>query len=162
MLKKNWYYHFWPWIILMLVIFSIVFSTVILIIAFKFSDSLISQQWYQDGAEVNNFLNRDFKANINKTYAGILQDCETNKIIVYLSSNNININDILFLYIEHPSSEKLDVILEMNKIDENIYIANFNFKINGYRNLTLFPNEQHWRLNDRIIFPLKNIVLINL
>ncbi len=159
-MKSPWYTQFWLWFILVLPIISIITSTGGAIIAFQGVDPLVSNQWYQDGVEINTFLEKDKQTKFLKISAELTQDFNKEIIQVRLNSSPIKINSYLFMELEHPKKLKLDYKCKLKQISGNVFQGILPQNITGHRYLILYPIDQSWRLVTKTSLPMKTKLIL--
>jgi len=159
-MKIPWYKQFWPWLVIALPMISVITSTSGAIIAFKGVDPLVSNQWYQDGVEINTFLEKDKQAESLKISAELTHDFHNEIIQVILNSNSVTPNSYLFLELEHPKKLKLDYKCKLKQVSGNIFQGILPQNITGRRYLILYPTDQSWRLVTKTSLPMKTKLIL--
>lgn len=155
-MKAPWYKQFWPWFVFVLPVISIIASTGAAIIAFQGADPLVSGQWYQEGVEINTFLEKDKQAKSFKVSANLIQNVNKEIIQVILNFTPTLSNDSLFIELEHPKKLKFDYKCQLKKITDNVFQGILPRDITGRRYLILYPTDQSWRLVTKTNLPLTN------
>ncbi|HET8730535.1 MAG TPA: FixH family protein, partial [Moraxellaceae bacterium] len=60
--KKPWYRQFWPWFIMALPAAAVVAGLTTVAIAYKNKDSVVRDDWYDEGKSINQDFARDDRA----------------------------------------------------------------------------------------------------
>lgn len=174
--EAPWYRQFWPWFIIALPATVVVAGFFMLYLAIRYSDELVSDNYYRDGLAINQLLSQDIRASelalsaeLNFA-AGV--DVAYGVLSVQLSSarSDVVLPEILSLQLLHPTDAKSDRMLTLVAAGSSRYRGQFpNLPAHRFY-LRLMPglvadrdsqNQAAWRLSGELDFALAQAVTLN-
>lgn len=142
-----WYKQFWPWFIILLPASVVVAGIVTVFIAINHADSLVVDDYYQQGLGINRQLAEDDTAqSLAAAVTGKL-DLETGEIRLSLQGNFSNAPATLLVNWIHPTSQAKDFSLRLLRSPLGDYSGQLTESISGRWYLQVSADEpEHWRL----------------
>lgn len=134
-----WYRYFWPWFIVLLVATAVVASIVTLFIAIESQDSLVRDDWYQDGTEINRRLERAEAARRLGVTAILHIDESASEIRLELQGQSTDDVRALRLEFSHPTQVERDQVLILNRGAGGEFRGSIGEPLQGRRYLALAP-----------------------
>ncbi len=156
----SWYKQFWPWFLIALPGSVVIASVITIIIANKYNDPVVIDDYYKAGLAINKTLDRkefakhhDIRANIYYAHTLLTVTVTANKTAV------LDNTDALQLRFIHPTQRNQDitVLLKLAGTSNQQYkfIGQLNNIAASHWHIQLEPatNDQNnnWRLDDRLI-----------
>ena len=178
--SQPWYRQFWPWFLIALPATVVVASFFMLYLAIKYSDTLVSDNYYRDGLAINQILTqdrraRDLKLSAQIVFSGIsngISDGVSNGKEGLVTANlagNLEMPDILTLQLLHPTDALADNSVTLMAVGGGAYRGHLS-PVPRYRfYLRLMPGLidnadaaklVEWRLNSELDFAVTDSVQI--
>ena len=117
-----WYRQFWVWFIIALPLASVVASFTTLWIALDAPDSLVREDWYRGGQDINQELAARRSA-AERGIAATLRLAPEGRIEVRLTTGDGAVPPELVLDLGHPTRADRDVHLVLSHRDDGVYEA---------------------------------------
>jgi hypothetical protein len=152
-----WYRQFWPWFIMGLPAAAVIASFVSLYIAITNEDSLVRDDWYQDGKAANMDLKRDQVAKQAGMNADLRFDDVTGEVNVEVNGKNVMLPDTLVLMLSHATLAERDQTLTLRRQTNGHYLGALQRELKGNYNVEL--GNAQWRLCDSNLFPRESLHL---
>jgi len=114
-----WYRQFWPWFLIALPSTVVVACFFMLYLAIKYSDDLVSDNYYRDGLAINLVLTQDIRATELGLSANLNFDASSDEAIDVLAltlSSSIEtfvMPTELNLYLLHPGDASADHVVQL-------------------------------------------------
>ena len=114
-----WYRQFWPWFLIALPATVVVAGFFTLYLAIKYSDDLVSDNYYRDGLAINQQLTQDLRATELALSAKLNfvagNDDAIDVLALELSSPHATkvLPTLLTLYLLHPTDAKADHMIKL-------------------------------------------------
>ena len=114
-----WYRQFWPWFLIALPATVVVAGFFTLYLAIKYSDDLVSDNYYRDGLAINQQLTQDLRATELALSAKLNfvagNDDAIDVLALELSSPHVTkaLPTLLTLYLLHPTDAKADQMIKL-------------------------------------------------
>ena len=156
---KPWYREPWPWILMSGPFAVVVASFTSAWIAIKSSDGLVSEDYYKQGQEVVETLERSKQADEMGLQAGIR--LTENKVSVRLSGHQANMPQpsALFLSLSHPTRAGLDQRAKLSP-DGQSFSGEIRLPASGHWLIQLEDEGKTWRMMASVILPAAGEVVI--
>ncbi len=156
-----WYRHFWPWFILLLLGAAVAASLTTVVIAFVHRDSLVSDDWYEDGTSINRRLEREKNARRLGIRAALGVDDITGEIALELEGEATDGIQRLELAFDHPTQAARDRLLTLVRAPSGHFSGQLESPLVGRWYITLAPSpgpsapdpESDWRLRQTAQLP---------
>lgn len=161
--NSNWYHHFWPWFIVLLLVYVVITGIITIYLAFTNEDSLVNDNYYRDGMAINRVIAQDTEALALKLSANVNIDAANAYIVANLHSangTNIPASQLQLTFI-HPIRADADfsVPLYWNKQGNSEGNYRGDWRVPSYKRwyLRLEPSidnttdEAAWRLNGEVV-----------
>jgi hypothetical protein len=155
--ESPWYRHFWPWFIVCLLGISVMASLVTVWIAVVNRDSLVSDDWYEDGTSINRRLERDTLARELEVVA--LLDFDSASHTIGLSLTGLDLGDLpsLQLTLSHPTIAARDQLIPLTRQADGRYQGVWASAVPGQWYATLAPapsdivgGTPDWQIHQRV------------
>lgn len=146
-----WYKERWFWFVAGILMVGVAGPLTMVGIALNNADTVVKDDWYKDGKEINMSLHRDTKARELGLVATITLDHVTGEATVALSAPAGSEGDIPTLHITHPTRENQDVVIPLRRVDQGKWRGDVSAEIQGKRYVEL--GNKDWRLTGVIQFP---------
>lgn len=163
--SEPWYRQFWPWFLIALPTVVVCASLYTLVLAIRYSDPLVSDNYYRDGLAINERLSQDEHARALGLSARIefAGDGETVGITLSASAapDHPDLPDVLTLLLLHPTDAHGDRALVATAVGAGVYRGHLAVRPTYRFYLRLLPsplrgreayNSAAWRLNGEINF----------
>lgn len=152
-----WYKQFWPWFLIALPLSAVVAGLTTVYIAFKNQDSVVRDDWYQDGKTINQSMERDKRARDLGIAATVLTDEITGEITVRMKGQVQQLPTKLELRISHPTDAQRDQDIMLSRQADGNYHGVLKSALKGRYYLELRTTQ--WRLTDVWTFPQTQVEL---
>tara|TARA_R110001592_G_scaffold112966_2_gene311628 strand:- start:9999 stop:10553 length:555 start_codon:yes stop_codon:yes gene_type:complete len=116
-----WYRQFWPWFLLILPGTVVIASISTLVIAVRYSDNLVDDNYYRDGLAINRYLAQDDLATAMNLGAQIRITAPDTIAVSLLGLQNAP--DHLLLHWQHPTYEANDFTTVLTNQGQAQYMA---------------------------------------
>ncbi len=157
-----WYRHFWPWFLIAIPAAAIAGSIWSAFLAGQHADSLVSDDWYQEGKRINRLLTRDQAARRLSISAELRIEEGSGEVALTLAGDSVETLETLRLEMSHPTlaSRDCEALLQRQK-DSSVFRGRLSPSLRGrwYATLTAGPVPssaltEPWRLRQEIRLPL--------
>ncbi len=156
---KPWYREPWPWILMSGPLAVVVASLASAWIAIKSSDGLVSEDYYKQGQEVVETLERSKQAAEMGLKAGIR--LTENNVRVHLTGRQANMPmpSALFMHLSHPTRAGLDQRAKLS-LDGQAYAGEIRLPASGHWLVLIEDEAKTWRMMASVMLPAANEVVI--
>lgn len=155
---KPWYRQFWPWFIMALPATAVVAGLSTVYIAFKYQDSVVRDDWYQDGKSINLDMAREKRAQLLGITADMAFDAVTGDIRLTLHNKQATLLPAsLKLILSHVTRADLDQSVTLQRQHDGAYHGVLGHALRGNFDIELAGSD--WRLIDSTTFPLPGLHL---
>lgn len=149
-----WYRQFWAWFVFILPATVVVAGITTVIIATRYSDNLVVDNYYKEGLAINRYLAQDQYAQAHGLSAELHFGASQHAQITL--HGLAPPPDHLLLHWQHPTSSALDFSTVLLRDDRNHYSGELSQRPKGrwYLNLGQFsqgPEGSPWRLKAEIV-----------
>ncbi|WP_229797476.1 FixH family protein [Jeongeupia chitinilytica] len=142
--KSPWYKSPWPWFLMFFPALAVLAGVTTFVIAFKTEDSLVSDDYYKEGQEINQRLARDDKAREMGLSAQLMVSDDSRAVRILL---NRPVDGELFLKVIHPTIAGHDQQLKLVSQGPMLYAVQLDKPLPSHRwQLELGDNAGQWRL----------------
>jgi len=164
-----WYRHFWPWFIVLLLGVAVTGSIVTGFIAFTNQESLVSDDWYEDGTTINRRLAREENARSLGIWGELRVDPMTGEVRLDLRGEITAGLQHLELAFAHPTQSARDRSMTLARTPAGDFAGQLERPLSGRWYATLGPSpseapsatdatssdasDDDWRLRETLLFP---------
>ena len=150
--QKNWYQEPMVWMLIGIPASSVVFGAVMLWLAITNKDSLVADDYYKRGMEINRLLAREAAATEYGLSALVYPIAETGGLAVTLESGQeFFYPPSVTLDFYHASDSDLDVGIILERSGDKTYTGTLPDLLPGRWYLSL--SNEGWRISSRIRWP---------
>jgi hypothetical protein len=122
---EPWYRQFWPWFLIALPGAVVIASISMFFVALNTADSLVIDNYYREGLDVNTTLEQDTLASELKLRAKISIDSSNGEVRVTLDNINADLkNTPLQLELLHAKNQAEDIHLTLQPTPQGDWLAN--------------------------------------
>lgn len=155
---KPWYRQFWPWFIMALPATAVVAGLATVYIAFKHQDSVVRDDWYQEGKSINLDMAREKRAQLLGMSADMAIDALTGDIRVTLHEKQTALLPAsLKIAFSHVTRADLDQSVTLQRQHNGDYHGGLAHALQGHFDIELAGSD--WRITDAATFPLPGLHL---
>lgn len=154
--SKPWYRQRWLWFVLSIPIASVILSSIMVTVAVQGKDSLVKDNYYKKGMEINQTIEQDLLADS----LGLRPRLKIENGLAELRFQNDNIGPQAFvsLYILHPTVADQDVVVKLLPTSDT-YRAEVPKDLTGRFYIDLYAFDDSWRIREELWLPLAEHVL---
>ncbi|AOX99394.1 FixH family protein [Jeongeupia sp. USM3] len=157
--KSPWYKSPWPWFLMFFPALAVVAGVATFVIAFKTEDSLVSDDYYKEGQEINQRLARDDKARALGLNAQLMVSDDSRAIRILL---NHPAGGELYLKIIHPTISGHDQQLKLAQQGPMLYAAQLDQPLPSHRwQLELGDTAGQWRLKSEEVLQGNTVLTLS-
>lgn len=139
-----WYREPWPWILMAGPAIVVVAGFATMVIAFRYADPLVVDQYYKEGLAINRMLERDRTALLRGYRATIVLNEERTLVRVQMAGEMLPAE--LHLRFIHPTKSGLDRDLSAGQIQAGLYQGSLQLAQAVRWNVELEDAQRQWRL----------------
>jgi hypothetical protein len=158
-----WYRHFWPWFVISIPAAAVAGSILTGVLAGRHADSLVTDDWYQEGKKINRILARDRVARRLSISAELRIDERSGEVALELAGDSVDALETLSLELSHPTLASRDrQVLLRRPGDSSAFRGRLPPFLRGRWYATLTPRpgassalSEPWRLREEIRLPLE-------
>lgn len=156
-----WYKQVWAWVLLGILAISIVLGFAKVYFAYKYSDSMVVDNYYDVGKGINQSLDRELLAKQLGIQAEIRLNDDTGVAQLILSGNSRP--QILTLNLISPTQPEKDRRVVLQAAMDGIYRGNLQDSSAGRRIVEVLGQEgdQEWRLVEEVILESAKPITLN-
>lgn len=152
---QPWYRQFWFWFVFGPLIFIIGLCVFTVSLAFRYSDDVVTDNYYKDGVMINQVLQQDDRAIALKLKAKLRFDKSVGEVFVSIA-NGEDLPPQLTLYMDHPVKKTMDQQVLLQQIGPGEYRADLSSPPEFSWYLVLVPGsdrkQAEWSLSGDINF----------
>ena len=146
--ERPWYQQFWPWFLIVLPMSAVVASFATLVIALQNQPTLVRDDWYAHGVDINEVLAREREA-AKRGIAGSIELDGSGRIVT-LTLGGVDASDELSLDLRHPTHAQRDLTLKLQPAGAQRYRGASDHRIDGTWDVTLRPADASWQVERRV------------
>lgn len=154
---KPWYRQRWLWFVLSIPICSVILSSIMVFVAVKGKDSLVSDNYYKDGMEINQTIEQDIRARELGLRPSITLT-EDGLALLRFQPDKLAPQPFVLLKIIHPTLSEKDISVKLLPT-EQAYIGDIPAKLSGRHYLDIYAYDRSWRIRQEVHLPLKEHIL---
>jgi len=153
--KKSWFKQFWPWFLIILPLAAVVAGISTLIIATSNQPEMVVDDYYKTGKAVNADLS--LLKNAKKLGLSAIVIQQSDGLLITLDGLQTNTSISLSLF--HSTQSKRDKFVMLTADAEGNYHYETEQMLEGKWSLRIEPFDKKWRLEKKVNFPTKKIIL---
>lgn len=150
---KPWYRQRWLWFVLSIPIASVILSSIMVTVAVKGKDSLVKDNYYKDGMEINQTIEQDKLAD-KLGLQPLLSVGKDGVASLHFTSQTLPPQAFLELKLLHPTVADEDIEVRMLPTGEG-FVAEIPKGVEGRRYVDVYAYDKSWRIREEIILPVK-------
>jgi len=171
-MNTPWYKQFWPWFLIFLPATAVVASITTVILAVKYQDSMVVDDYYKEAMQINRNLSKIEFAKKSGLSAKILTENKRLHLELNALDSKLKLSPVVTLYFHHATQKIKDFSLVLLQTDQKNYnnqlAAVYESKKNnevvsllekGIWYVKLLPVDRVWQLNGKIKNKIINIQL---
>ena len=132
---RPWYRQFWPWFLIVLPGSAVVASLFTLVIANRYADDLVVDDYYREGLGINKQLELQAAARARALTATFRQEGRQLQVIL---EGRVDVPQLRLL-LSHPMDSSKDLVVPLQLISTNNYQVRLPQALSG---------RWHWRLDE--------------
>ena len=117
-----WYRQFWFWFVFGPLIFIIILCVFTVSLAFRYSDDVVTDNYYKDGLMINQTLKQDERALALGLTATVKFDTTAGEVFVSIH-NGKDLPKQLVLFMDHPVKKTKDQYVVLDQMSDGEYRA---------------------------------------
>lgn len=154
---KPWYRQRWLWFILSIPICSVILSSIMVFVAVKGKDSLVSDNYYKDGMEINQTIEQDIRAR-ELGLRPLVTVTEDGMALLKFESDALSQQPFVTMNIIHPTLSERDISVKLLPT-EKAYIGDIPNGLSGRHYLDVYAYDRSWRIREEVQLPLAEYTL---
>lgn len=144
---RPWYREPWPWILMTGPAIVVVAGFTTAFLAVKSNDGLVEDDYYKQGLEINQTLDRDrMAANMGLRGEFSLSGDKSSLVGTLTASQGKSLPEVLSLHLNHPTRAGLDQDVTLVRIGDGKYSGKLENPISGRWYVTIEDGQKQWRL----------------
>ena len=148
---KPWFREFWPWFVIAIPVVSVVVGISMIIIASRYGDALVVDNYYKSGLAINQTLEQQKNAAKLNIHADASFDPDAGEIRITVY--NLGDQEPLRLSIVHATKPGMDLFLTLQHDTGNVYRVKTSDLQRGRWYLMLEPDNKNWRIDATVTIP---------
>jgi uncharacterized protein len=157
--KQPWYKQFWPWFLIFLPVCSMVLSFNMLRLAMNTEDSLVQDDYYNEGRAINLSIE---KVELAKQLGIQTQILVTEKdITLTVLQGQFADGSALTLDFFHATQDFKDFNIVLLKDAKGLYRASLDKPLEGKWHVSLHPHDNQWKIQQVISLPQQTPIVFN-
>ncbi|WP_068376157.1 FixH family protein [Paraglaciecola hydrolytica] len=155
--KSPWYKQFWPWFLIVIPLSSMVLSFTMLHLAFDSEDSIVQDDYYNEGRSINLDLHKVEQARVRniETYMKFSAD----SVQIEVVQGDVGDGSALILDFFHSTQNFKDFKVTLLKDANGIYRGNIEQAIDGKWRISLHPHDNSWKIQQVVYLPQSKALL---
>lgn len=149
---RLWYRQPWLWFLLSIPIASVILSSIMVTVAIRGKDTIVSDNYYKDGMAINQTIEQDQTADQLKLQPDLSIDSEGLIVLTFAQALN-PAEPWLTLIIIHPTMGDRDIELKLLPTATG-FSAELPTPLQGRWILDLYSHDRTWRIREQIELPL--------
>lgn len=155
----HWYYHRWPWVLMLIPFAAVLFGIFMVSTALYFPDDVVVDTYYKDGRAINQILALDEAALQRGLQASLRIDPATGTSVIDLNTDTETVLHLFAYHVTDSAADREFIFLP----DETRSYSSDSEEIRdilgtaGVWYLELRGDNNDWRLRKRIQTPVANL-----
>ncbi len=147
-----WYKQFWPWVIIFFPASAVVAGLITVVIAFKYGDTLVKNDWYKDGLAINQRLDKQKQAKVLGINAQITLDRAKKHLLLTLNNVDGLKTNIVNVSLTHPTQPEKDGEYQAFYTPQGQFVIQFPAIPAGFYHITIDEQNTEWQLTGNLNF----------
>ena len=157
--EKSWFKQAWPWFVFSIPLLTIVAGVITYKIAADNPHSMVQDDYFKKGLAINQSIAKQNYAKELMLSATIAVDKQADLIIVKFDDVGVEANQLKLLF-SHPTKERLDKALLLEKLSPNEFAAQAPELKQAYWHIRMLDNDDSWLLKARWHYPQEDSLQI--
>jgi len=154
-MKTKWYQEPWAWLVFFLPFTAVVAGIATYIIANTNPDTLVVGDYYKEGKTINMQVSKvKLAQKLGMRFSLRLKEQE----LLIKPTGIEKVFPVLNLNFYHPTQEEKDFHLTLTPDGKGYFRHRFDDELLGKWRLTITPFENHWKIQNTLIFPQTTFV----
>lgn len=157
--QKPWFKQVWPWFIISFPLMTVIAGLITYKIAANNPVSMVKDDYFKSGLAINQVLEKQNKAKKLNMSATIEADKPSQLLFIKLTTTKEQAplsQPKLQLIFSHPTQEKLDVQLTLEKLNEGEFAAQLPALPQANWHIKLVDIRNNWLIKGRWNYPQAN------
>lgn len=155
-----WYRQRWPWYIIGMLLFGVVFSGILVAEAVRHQDPLVVDDYYKAGLAINRVLDKQRAAQEMGLQAHVNYDATARILTIRLVARQKVTAKALTLFFVHATLANRDYSVTLVRQGPDLYQAHLAKLRPGDYDLMLEPQNKVWRLDAHLSMPVRSWKLV--
>lgn len=154
--SKPWYRQRWLWFVMSVPIASVILSSIMVTVAVNGKDSLVKDNYYKYGMEINQTIEQDQLADS----LGLQPKLTIENGLASLEFQTTDMPQQAFvtLNILHPTVAEKDIIVKLLPSTDGVFRAEVP-ELEGRRYIDVYAFDESWRIREELHLPLQGHAL---
>lgn len=145
--EPPWYRQFWPWAILSIPIATILACAVLITLAIKSDDGLVSDDYYKEGLAINR-RNQLEQAASDRGISATLQFAGDQLRVIF--PTEVSVSESIAISLIHNTLQHRDVQLVLHKTTDGVFQGALPKPVAGSYTIALESESRDWKLVKRV------------
>ncbi|TQV87495.1 FixH family protein [Aliikangiella coralliicola] len=150
--QKPWFKQFWPWLVFSIPLLTIVAGVITFQIASDQPHSMVQDDYFKKGLAINQSLAKQAFAKELNLSAQLEVDTASQLLVVKLNGEQTDFRQLKLTF-SHPTQQKLDQNLQLEKLSAQEYVAQLPELPQAYWHIRLLNDTETWLLKSRWHYP---------
>lgn len=155
--KQPWYQQRWLLFVISIPLASVFLSSIMIYFAVTGKDSLVNDNYYKYGMEINQTIGQDRLAKKLSVQANVSID-QAGNAVIDLSSLAKQAEPFVTLKLVHPTLGDQDSATKLFPSEKG-YVAQVPENLTGLWYLDLYAHDESWRVRKQTSLPTKDFLL---
>lgn len=156
--KPPWYTQFWPWFLIVIPLLSMVLSFTMMSLAFNGEDSLVKDDYYNEGRSINIDLHKIQAAKTRQLEAHLLFSDKS--VELEFVHGNVEDGSALSLDFFHSTQAFKDFKIVLLKNASGKYTGELTHTVDGKWRVSLHPYDELWKIQQVVYLPQNKPVIL--
>ncbi len=154
-----WYGYSWVWVLILIPFSAVIFGIVMFTLADVHRDDLVVDQYYRDGMAIKVTLSMDQLATRMKVEAVFVEDAS--QVIFDVSNARDSAIELAFYHVASAARDHSILLVPesgQRYSSDDVRLLTM-LKTPGVWYLEMRGTDEHWRLRQRVVTPVRKLVL---
>ncbi len=152
-----WYKQPWLWFLLSIPITSVILSSIMVTVAVKGRDTLVSDNYYKYGLEINQTIEQDLLAERLELRPKLTINADGTARLKF-SENKLPPQAFVTLKILHPTLGERDTEVRLLPTS-NGFFASVPENLSGRYYIDIYAFDESWRIREEVVLPISEYTL---
>lgn len=154
---RPWYRQPWLWFLLSVPIASVILSSIMVTVAVRGKDAMVSDNYYKDGMAINQTIEQDQAADRLNLHPELSIQTDGTVLLAFGATLNPP-EPWLTLKVIHPTIGDRDVEIRLLPTAEG-FIGTLPSALQGRWIVDLYSHDNTWRIREQVEIPLDHYLL---